>query len=67
MQRYRVPDMSCGHCVQAITKAVKGIDPAAQVDTDLASHEVSVDSKVAQALVMQALQQAGYPSEALDT
>jgi len=63
MQRYRVPDMSCGHCVQAITKAVKSVDPAAKVDTDLKNHEVSVDSMADPELVVRALQQAGYASE----
>jgi len=66
MQRYRVPDMSCGHCVQAITKAVKSVDPVAGVDTDLDSHEVKVDSAADPELVMRALQQAGYPSQRLD-
>ncbi len=32
MQTFRVPDMTCGGCVRAITNAVKEADPAANVE-----------------------------------
>lgn len=35
MQGYRVEDMSCGHCVGAIERAIRGIDPTASVKVDL--------------------------------
>ena len=38
--------MTCGHCVRAITQALKGNDPTADVQIDLASGEVRVDSKL---------------------
>ena len=34
MQVFRVDDMTCGHCVQAITRAVKAVDPEASVVVD---------------------------------
>ena len=45
MTTLKVPDMTCQHCVATITKLIQQQDPAAQVQTDLALHTVSVDSK----------------------
>ncbi len=42
MIAFEVPDMSCGHCVGAITQALKEADPQAQVAIDLARHRVEV-------------------------
>ena len=60
--KFNVPDMTCGHCVASITKAVKALDPAAEVRADLASKTVTVDSAVPPATVARALDEAGYPS-----
>ena len=65
MLRYQVPDMSCGHCVQAITQAVKGVDPQAGVTTDLATKSVEVDSQAGAELISQAIRDAGYPVQAV--
>ena len=61
MIEFRVPDMSCGHCVKAVTQAVKSVDPAAEVEVDLASHSVRVDTAAERAPVAAALVEAGYP------
>jgi copper chaperone len=42
--RYSVPDMTCGHCASVIEKAVKGLDPQAEVAVDLTRKEVTVQS-----------------------
>ena len=34
--KFNVPDMTCGHCVATVTKAVKALDPVAEVKADLA-------------------------------
>jgi copper chaperone len=62
MERYHVPEMSCGHCARTIEKAVKGVDPQAQVSVDLASKQVSVTSTAEAAAVALAMKQAGYAS-----
>jgi copper chaperone len=36
MYQFNVPDMTCGHCASAITKAVKAEDPNAEVEISLA-------------------------------
>lgn len=61
MIAFQVNDMTCGHCVSTVTKAVKGADKDATVRIDLASHRVEVDpvSADAQALA-DAIKEAGY-------
>ena len=44
MIEFRVDDMSCGHCVAAITKAVKQVDAQGKVDIDLAGKRVRIES-----------------------
>ena len=55
--------MSCGHCASTITQAVKALDPAAQVDVDLAAKKVVIQSSQDQRAVAAALAQAGYPAQ----
>ena len=47
MFTFEVADMTCGHCVSTITKAVQSVDQGAKVQADLATHRVRVDSAVA--------------------
>lgn len=60
---FTIPAMSCGHCVGAVTRAVKSLDPAAQVNIDLASKKVVVQSSQDQSTVAAALAEAGYPAQ----
>ena len=55
-----IPNMSCGHCVRAITQAVTAADPAAQVQVDLAQRQVQVETTVSRDAVVAALTEAGY-------
>jgi copper chaperone len=60
MLAFEVADMSCGHCVGTITKALQGADPAARVSVDLGRHLVMVESAASGALLGQAIAEAGY-------
>ena len=61
MTTYQVNDMSCGHCVGAITNAVKAIDPSAQLQFDLGSKTVRIESTDATPLALShAISEAGY-------
>jgi copper chaperone len=61
MIAFEVKDMTCGHCVSSITKAVKRVDANAQVDIDLARHLVQIDAEDAHAQTLSAaIQDAGY-------
>lgn len=60
MQQFKVSGMSCGHCVRAVTQAIKALDPAAQVDVDLAAGVVQVNSDVPAAQLEAAIRGEGY-------
>lgn len=60
MLELNVNDMTCGHCVASITKAVQAVAPEARVQTDLASHRVSIDGASDHAAVMAAITDAGF-------
>lgn len=57
-----VKDMTCGHCVSTVTKALKAVDPQASVEVDLASKRVRVETQQPVETFTQALQQAGFPA-----
>jgi copper chaperone len=61
MVAFQVNDMTCGHCVSSITKAVKAADKDAKVEIDLASHRVQVEPATADAdELADAIKEAGY-------
>ena len=66
MQLYKVPEMKCAGCVRAIEAAVKSLDPRAKISCDLATREVSVDTRALPQLVAEALAAIGYDSTLLD-
>jgi copper chaperone len=59
-QSFQVKGMSCGHCVGAVTNAVKSVDPQAQVKVDLASGKVDVQSQQDHAAIAKAIEEEGY-------
>ncbi|HSQ72521.1 MAG TPA: heavy-metal-associated domain-containing protein [Rubrivivax sp.] len=61
MIAFEVQDMTCGHCARAITQAVQAVDPGAQVQIDLATHRVSIETAQAGATALgDAIREAGY-------
>lgn len=67
MITFEVNDMTCGHCVSSITRAVHGADPGARVSTDLATHRVEIDSTAANAgELSQAIKDAGFTPVAVE-
>lgn len=63
MQRYTVEGMSCGHCVNTVTRAIEQTDPDATINIDLASKVVAVDSTAEDESLRQAMRSAGYEAE----
>lgn len=61
MYELKVEGMSCGHCVNAVTKSVQGVDAAAKVDVDLAQQKVRIDSSAGIDAIKAAVEDAGYP------
>ncbi len=64
MIELKVPDMTCGHCVSTITKAVKELDATARVEVSLPDHLVRVDGKATQQDVLHCITEAGYTPQA---
>jgi copper chaperone len=56
-----LPDMTCGHCVKAVTQTVQQVDAAAQVHIDLPTHKVQIESGQPAELFKAALADEGYP------
>ena len=63
MLKYKIPDMSCGHCVATIERAVKALDSKAVVTCDLDRKLVTIATAIAPDRVATALADAGYVSE----
>ena len=57
---FQVEGMSCQHCVAAVTNAIREHDKAAQVQVDLASGRVAVESAQPAEMLKAAIDEAGY-------
>jgi copper chaperone len=60
MIQFNIQAMSCGHCVKAVTEAVKSVDPHATIDVDLGTKRVTVESQAQREKLVEALTEAGY-------
>ncbi len=65
MHRFTLPDMSCGHCVAAITEALQALDAQARIAIDRDARTAEVDSTLPRETLAAALAEAGYPPAAL--
>lgn len=67
MIAFEVKDMTCGHCVSTITKAVTSVDAGARVTVDLPSHRVDIEPAAADAgRLKAAIAAAGYTPVAIE-
>jgi copper chaperone len=61
MLTFEVNDMTCGHCVSSITKAVVAVDHEAKVTADLATKRVHISAAHANAQALtEAMTDAGF-------
>jgi copper chaperone len=65
MHQFNVPDMTCGHCVSTITKALRAEDPSAKVEISLNQHLVKVESQLPEEDIAQSITDAGYTPAAV--
>lgn len=63
MPTFKVPDMTCGHCVKSITEAIKEAVPQAEVSCDLGTKLVTVSGADTDK-IQQLIKEAGYSPEA---
>ena len=61
MISFEVRDMTCGHCVSTVTKALKAADQDAKIQIDLATHRVQIEPATANLEELaDAIKEAGY-------
>ena len=59
-QTFTVTGMTCGHCEKAVTRALKQLDPKAEVQIDRAANQVQVQSEQSREHLAQAIAEEGY-------
>jgi copper chaperone len=59
-QVFIVAGMTCGHCEQAVTRALKGVDPNALVQIDRSHNKVEVESGADRQALQHAVEEEGY-------
>jgi copper chaperone len=62
MLKLKVEEMSCGHCVKAVTEAANTVADVDAVEVDLAGGLVTITGNADSAAVIAALDEAGYPA-----
>ncbi|MBX3619274.1 MAG: heavy-metal-associated domain-containing protein [Rhizobacter sp.] len=55
-----LPTMTCNHCVRTVTETVRRLDPAAQLDFDLPTHKVQIETTQPADALKAALAEEGY-------
>lgn len=65
MLRFKVADMTCGHCASVIDRAVKSVDPQAEISADIRNGEVTVRSSADEAQISDVIRLAGYENQKL--
>ncbi len=60
MQTFTVTGMTCGHCEKAVTRAIKQVDPIAEVAIDRALNKVEVQSEQPREALAKAIVEEGY-------
>ena len=61
MLSLKVSGMTCGGCINAVTRAIQAQDPQAIVQADLATQIVSLDTSLSVAQASQLITDAGFP------
>jgi copper chaperone len=65
MIEFEVKDMTCGHCVSTITRAIKESVPSADVAVELDSHRITIHGAPSAADIERAIREVGYTPVAL--
>jgi copper chaperone len=59
-QTFDVKGMTCGHCEKAVTRAIKQLDPQAEVKIDRNLNQVEVQSQQPREALAKAIAEEGY-------
>lgn len=61
MLSLKVSGMTCGGCINAVTRAIQAQDPQAQVQADLTSQIVTLETTLSATQASQLITDAGFP------
>ncbi|MBU3624833.1 heavy-metal-associated domain-containing protein [Polynucleobacter sp. JS-Safj-400b-B2] len=61
MLSLKVSGMTCGGCINAVTRAIQAEDPQAKVQGDLASQTITLETTLTPAQASQLVTDAGFP------
>ncbi|QWD72939.1 heavy-metal-associated domain-containing protein [Polynucleobacter sp. MG-5-Ahmo-C2] len=61
MLSLKVSGMTCGGCINAVTRAIQARDPQAKVQADLASQMVNLETSLSIVQASQIITDAGFP------
>lgn len=67
MLKFNVADMTCGHCVSVITKAILQLQDDAKVEADIANRTIAVSSDLTADEIQEAIKAAGYQASDIKT
>jgi copper chaperone len=59
-QTFTVTGMTCGHCEMAVKRALKALDPQADISIDRSANRVQVDSTQPREALARAIADEGY-------
>lgn len=59
-QTFTVTGMTCGHCEMAVKRALRQLDPEADVAIDRAANRVQVESNLPREELAKAIAEEGY-------
>jgi copper chaperone len=57
----KVSGMTCGGCINAVTRAIQAQDPQAKVQADLATQVLSLETSLSLDLAAELITDAGFP------
>lgn len=60
IQTFTVTGMTCGHCEKAVTRALKQVDPQAEITIDRTANRVDIQSDQVREVLRQAIAEEGY-------
>jgi copper chaperone len=61
MLSLKVTGMTCGGCINAVTRAIQSQDPQAKVQADLGTQTVSLETSLSKAQASELIKDAGFP------
>lgn len=59
-QTFQVTGMTCGHCEKAVTRAIRQVDPQADVKIERSLNRVDVQSQQPREVLARAIAEEGY-------